>query len=174
MKTAEWPENESSDPRDALLKMPSTLNQNITFGGLENADKESASKDVEGKTGSGDNEQNDSGDAVDGTMSSNNVDPMRVEVAMLAVSPSPPMNCQKCSCALIQLKHRHGRIKSKARNVRTMQKLENACQEHSNVMQSTLHHQEGIGTCQKPVQCQSKHVETTQRARRSRGAPGSI
>ncbi|KAI6016502.1 hypothetical protein EDC04DRAFT_2903224 [Pisolithus marmoratus] len=66
------------------LETLSTPNHSITFGGPASADKELATKDVEGKTGSADNEQNDSGDTVDGTTSSGDVDPMRVEGAMLA------------------------------------------------------------------------------------------
>ncbi|KAI6017113.1 hypothetical protein EDC04DRAFT_2608156 [Pisolithus marmoratus] len=150
------------------LETLSTPNHNITFGGPASADKEPATKDVEGKTGSGDNEQNDSGDTVDGTTSSGDVDPMRVEGAMLAgdsqiacceqntasdlpVSPGPPTNCRKCSCALIRPKRRCGRIKFAAENVSTMRKVENTCWEHSNAKRSTRHHREGIGPCPEPT-----------------------
>ncbi|KAI6028180.1 hypothetical protein EDC04DRAFT_2927106 [Pisolithus marmoratus] len=178
------PENESPDPttlwkrvgigdanislpRSTPFEMPSTPSQDATYGQPQKTDGEFPTKDVEGETAGGDGKRS-SGDAVDGTTSSGDIDPMRVEVAMLAgdsqiaccdqnscsdlpESPGPSMNSRKHSRALIRLKRRRGRIKSEARNVSTTRKVKNACQEHGNAMRSTLRNREGIGTCLVPT-----------------------
>ncbi|KAI6039639.1 hypothetical protein EDC04DRAFT_3090135 [Pisolithus marmoratus] len=178
------PENESPDPttlwkqvgigdanislpRSTPFEMPSTPSQDATYGQPQKTDGEFPTKDVEGETAGGDGKRS-SGDAVDGTTSSGDIDPMRVEVAMLAGDsqiacceqnmgndlpelPDPFMNCQKHSCALIRPKHQCGRIKPEARNVSTARKVENACQGHGNATRSTRHNREGIGTCLVPT-----------------------
>ncbi|KAI6027118.1 hypothetical protein EDC04DRAFT_2927767 [Pisolithus marmoratus] len=154
-----------SIPRNMPLETMSTPNEIVTFGQPASTDNGSATKDVEGEMAADGDEQ---GEDVDSTTSSGDVDPMRVEVAMLAgdsqiaccdqnscsdlpQSPGPPTNSQKHSCALIRPKRQRGRIKSEARNVRTMRKVENACQAHGNATRSTRHNREGIGTCLVPT-----------------------
>ncbi|KAI6003343.1 hypothetical protein EDC04DRAFT_2972201 [Pisolithus marmoratus] len=178
------PENESPDPttlwkrvgigdanislpRSTPFEMPSTPSQDATYGQPQKTDGEFPTKDVEGETAGGDGKRS-SGDAVDGTTSSGDIDPMQVEVAMLAGDsqiacceqnmgndlpelPDPSMNCQKHSCALIRPKRQRGRIKPEARNVSTARKVENACQGHGNATRSTLRNREGIGTCLVPT-----------------------